>query len=124
MTESIILAFLISGVHVDVALRSASGVDNVARFENTEAGLGRFVAWLESNEALGEDTSAHSCIASLGSQDADFFSSPFMEFAYEATENTFVWSAERLKRALAGEPPSAAAMPTSCAVAHNHQSGV
>ena len=123
MAESLIIAFLISGGHVEVALRSAGGVDTTARFENTDTGLKNFAAWLESNEALGEQTTAHSCVASLGSQDSTFFSSPFVEFAYDATENTFIWSAERLKAALAAEPPSAAAMLEACASQHNHERG-
>jgi hypothetical protein len=119
MTSSIILAFLISGPVVEVAVQDSSGAERHASFPNTKAGVVAFENWLNLNVEMDEETRAHSCVATPGQTDHGFFSSPFFEFAYDNADNTSVWSEARLS-ANVGTKASAAGMLQACAREFRH----
>lgn len=113
MAIPLILALLIEGPNVDAALRNPSGQEWTAQFPNTSEGVGLFERWLASHAELTQETVAHSCVATPAPADDAFFSSPFIEFAHDNTDNTFVWSRERLNT-VAGQNPSAKGMLQAC----------
>ncbi|AEG92272.1 hypothetical protein [Ramlibacter tataouinensis] len=103
MTPSLLFAFLLDGKTVQVAIQSPGGEARASAFPDSEQGIQAFDKWLKAENPITDPTTAHSCVATSGEQDEAFFSSPFVEFAYNGTRNTSAWSKDRLLQAGGGE---------------------
>lgn len=104
MTPSLLFAFLLDGKSVQVASQAPGGPARASAFADSAEGMQAFEKWL----GAADPTTAHACVATSGPQDEAFFSSPFVEFAYNGTRNASAWTQHRLLQASGGELSAAA----------------
>lgn len=79
-------------------MRALSGRIISERFSNSRAGIVSVEQWLVKSGLVNDTRVAHSCVAIGAFAEADAYSSPAFQFAYEATSNTFVWGVGKLER--------------------------
>lgn len=115
MNEPVLLAFLIRKGEVEVAVAGLGGAPVSARFANDSGGMQRLADWMLDNAQLTEETVANSWVALAPGVDDSAYTSAAMQFAYETTSSTAVWSAATLERfGLVGSALCAAAMLPHC----------
>ena len=117
MVDAAVIAIFIEGPHFEVAVNRQPKVA-FERFENNATGVKKLARWLvdvlpKSAEKL------HSCVAVSSTAPKSAYESAVFEFAYDNTQNTFIWNpAQVASLPAAGEGNTASRMLPACVSQH------
>lgn len=122
MTPYLFVFLMLPAGDVQAAIRTPSGTEITAKFDNSHQGTLKFVRWAAQKAKLTENAHINSCLAVAKGGDAQIYQTPFFEFADQATSNTVVWSEAALQASLpsvSGTERNALALLKPCAHQHH-----